>query len=55
MAPWSETQLDSYLLPHPVLGRVTVREMLMFTLFHFDHHRDTVSSRMGLPLTQRES
>lgn len=55
MAPWSETQLDQYRLPHPVLGRVTVREMLMFTLFHFEHHRDTVSRRRGLPLTQRES
>lgn len=55
IAPWSETQLDRYRLPHPVLGRVTVREMLIFTLFHFDHHRDTVSRRMGLPLTRRES
>jgi hypothetical protein len=55
IAPWSQTQLDRYLVPHAVLGRLTVREMLMFTLFHFEHHRDTVSRRMGLPLTQRES
>lgn len=55
IAPWSATQLDRYLLPHPVLGRLTVREMLMFTLFHSEHHRDAVFRRIGLLLTQRES
>jgi hypothetical protein len=25
---------------------VTVREMLMFTLFHFDHHRENVARRL---------
>lgn len=44
--PWREQDLDRYRLPHPVLGRVTVREMLMFTLFHFDHHREIVARRL---------
>ena len=44
--PWREQDLDRYRLPHPVLGRVTVREMLMFTLFHFDHHREIVTRRL---------
>lgn len=44
--PWREEDLDRYWLPHPVLGWVTVREMLMFTLFHFDHHRDNVARRL---------
>lgn len=44
---WSEENLDSYRLPHPVLGKVTVREMLMFTIYHYDHHRDHVSRRLS--------
>jgi hypothetical protein len=31
---------------HPVLGRLPLREMLMFTLFHFEHHRDQVARRL---------
>lgn len=47
--PWREQDLDRYRLPHPVLGRVTVREILMFTLFHFDHHREIVARRLEAP------
>jgi hypothetical protein len=43
---WSEESLDRYRLPHPVLGKLTIREMLMFTLFHYDHHRDHVARRL---------
>lgn len=35
---WQEEQLDSYLLPHPLLGKMLVREMLFFTIFHNQHH-----------------
>ena len=35
---WSESQLDNYLLPHPLLGRVMIREMLYFTIYHTQHH-----------------
>ncbi|MEO8196722.1 MAG: DinB family protein [Thermoanaerobaculia bacterium] len=42
---WSESQLDRYLLPHPVLGKLTVREMLFFTVYHYAHHLDQVASR----------
>jgi len=47
--PWREEDLCRYRLPHPVLGLLTVREMLMFTLFHFDHHRENVARRLGVP------
>lgn len=36
---WSEEQLDEYIFPHPLLGKVTVREMLYFTSYHAEHHR----------------
>jgi hypothetical protein len=36
---WSEEQLDEYVLPHPLLGKVTTREMLYFTIHHAAHHQ----------------
>lgn len=35
----SEEQLDKYILPHPLLGKITFREMLYFTIYHVEHHR----------------
>lgn len=35
---WSEKALDRLRLPHPGLGLLTVREMLLFTLYHNTHH-----------------
>ena len=35
---WSEADLDVHQLPHPLLGNLTVREMLFFTLYHNGHH-----------------
>jgi hypothetical protein len=35
---WPEKALDRARLPHPGLGPLTVREMLLFTLYHNAHH-----------------
>ena len=35
---WTDKQLEKYLIPHPLLGKLTVREMLMFTVYHTQHH-----------------
>ena len=35
---WTEDQLDEFILPHPLLGKVTVREMLYFSIYHMAHH-----------------
>lgn len=35
---WNEADLDRYLLPHPLLGKLIVREMLFFTIYHTQHH-----------------
>ncbi len=45
VAGWDEAALDRYVLPHPALGRLTVREMLFFTLYHNAHHLNLVASR----------
>jgi hypothetical protein len=35
---WSETELDKYRLPHPLMGKLTMREMLYFVIYHTKHH-----------------
>ena len=35
---WDESELDQYLLPHPILGKLTIREMLFFTIYHNLRH-----------------
>ena len=46
---WSDTSLDKYLLPHPLLGKMTVREILFFTLYHNMHHVNDVQRLLGEP------
>ena len=36
---FSEKDLDTLRLPHPSLGKLTIREMLYFTIYHAEHHR----------------
>lgn len=44
---WDEPALDRFQLPHPVLGTLTVREMLHFTVYHTAHHLRRVAERSG--------
>ena len=39
---WNDEKLDKYLLPHPLLGKMTIREMLFFTIYHTQHHFNTI-------------
>jgi hypothetical protein len=41
----SESDLDKYILPHPLLGKVTLREMLYFTIHHNEHHLNLLKYR----------
>ncbi len=41
---WSDSQLDEYQVPHPLIGMLTVREILFFTIFHTHHHLQNVKS-----------
>jgi hypothetical protein len=38
LARWPARALDRYRLPHPVLGKLSIREMALFTLLHNVHH-----------------
>jgi uncharacterized damage-inducible protein DinB len=35
---WDDGELDDYLLPHPILGKLTIREMIFFTIYHNLRH-----------------
>lgn len=50
---WSEADLDRYRLPHPLLGKLTVRDMLLFTVQHLAHHASKVEERLRVVLDAR--
>lgn len=47
LARWPESALDRRTMPHPLLGALTVREMLLFVLYHNQHHVETVRKRLA--------
>ena len=45
-APWDEKDLDTIRLPHPLLGKITAREMIYFTVYHSEHHVAATKRRL---------
>ncbi|RAI98411.1 DinB family protein [Chitinophaga skermanii] len=45
LGKWSEEELDKYQLPHPLLGKISMREVLYFTMYHTEHHLQTLQQR----------
>ena len=43
---FSEEELDMYILPHPLLGKLTNREMLYFTIYHVQHHEELIRKNL---------
>ena len=41
-----EGVFDRYRLPHPLLGRLTIREMLAWSLYHNRHHHRRILDRL---------
>mgnify|MGYP000910295439 CR=1 FL=1 len=39
---WTEEQLDKYVIKHPILGLLTLRELAYFTIYHNSHHAATI-------------
>ena len=42
LSHFKENDLDSFLLPHPLLGKLTVRELIFFALYHVGHHQKQI-------------
>ena len=34
----SDKNLDELLIPHPLMGKMTIREIIMWTAYHTEHH-----------------
>ena len=43
----SEADLDNYLAGHPLLGKITLRELCYFTVFHTNHHLQSINKLTG--------
>ena len=39
---WKDTDLDTLILPHPLLGKMPIREIVMWTAHHTAHHTRTL-------------
>ena len=39
-----EATLDNYLVRHPLLGRITLRELCYFNIYHTEHHLKTIAA-----------
>lgn len=48
VATKSEKELDNLILPHPLLGKLTLREMLYFTAYHAEHHTQGLRTNLNL-------
>ncbi|MEO5947643.1 MAG: DinB family protein [Chitinophagaceae bacterium] len=44
---WKDTQFDQYLAPHPLLGKLTLRELCFFTIYHTEHHLTIIKERLN--------
>jgi hypothetical protein len=42
----TQYELDSYRLPHPILGKISLGELANFTSFHTSHHFESLKSKL---------
>lgn len=43
----SDLNLDTLVVPHPLMGKMTLREIIMWTAHHTDHHTETLIMTYG--------
>ena len=44
---YSDKELTEFFLPHPLIGKLTVLEMLYFAIYHVQHHRDNIRRNLA--------
>ena len=42
----SEEELDTIFIPHPLLGKITLRELYYFTIYHILHHHKKIEENL---------
>lgn len=43
--PWKEEDMSVYIMPHPAIGKCTIREFVYFTTLHTYHHLDILKNQ----------
>lgn len=43
---WDEKSISKIVAPHPILGNITIRELIFFTVYHNYHHLESIKSIM---------
>ena len=41
---WKDKHLDHLILPHPLMGKMPVREIVMWSAYHVEHHTNTLKN-----------
>lgn len=49
---FTEQELDTLCLPHPLLGTISIREMLYNTIYHVEHHHHVAQQHLLQNTTQ---
>jgi len=49
---WNEKNMSEYVMPHPAIGKMTIRELMYFTIFHTKHHLRTLEEKYGVDQKQ---
>lgn len=44
---FSESELENIVLPHPLLGKLTMKEMMYFTIYHAEHHQHLTENNIS--------
>jgi len=39
---WNEKALDIYIVPHPLMGKMTMREINIWSAYHVEHHYNSI-------------
>lgn len=42
---WTDSHLEQYILPHPLMGRMPIKELLMWTAYHAEHHHNIIKTQ----------
>ena len=42
---WKDHDLDNIILPHPLMGKMPVREVVMWTAYHVEHHTQSLQAK----------
>jgi hypothetical protein len=51
---YSEEELNELILPHPLLGALTIQEMMLFTIYHVEHHlENSLKNLMSASLSHK--